>query len=321
MQISASEFSAEPRGHSFVLRVPLAKATANKCAACAEDIRSHARHEVTDQQLLAVLSTQDDGRASVILPGELAVGSYKAALAVGKQRDRTSVVLNCAGKRLHEFLPLTRREFDRLRAENRLYDLEWEDSESFEIPWEDVAAALEWSRARVADGSMVTVTCAQGKSRSGTMAAAYVMAKLKLSAADGIALVRSKRPLVEPNPAFVRRLTAFEARLRQQPVPTLRDEAQLRAAFGAYDADGSGGLSVSELRVALVRSGGSAGDAKALVSEYAKGDELTVDEFVEAWRASGAGPIVVSAPAPRTGAGAAPARAREAPSDAAEEVT
>ena len=57
-QASAATFSSTPQGHPFCLRVPLAKATANRCAGCGLDIRRHSREEVTDEQLLAVLNAQ-----------------------------------------------------------------------------------------------------------------------------------------------------------------------------------------------------------------------------------------------------------------------
>ena len=44
MQASSATFAAPPgQGHKFVLRSILAKATANKCAECSEDIRAHSR--------------------------------------------------------------------------------------------------------------------------------------------------------------------------------------------------------------------------------------------------------------------------------------
>ena len=48
MQASADSFAHTPLGHAFVLRKPLAKATANLCANadCGCDIRAHARAEV-----------------------------------------------------------------------------------------------------------------------------------------------------------------------------------------------------------------------------------------------------------------------------------
>jgi len=251
---------------------------------------------VTDAQLLQVLNAQDDGSATDILPGELAVGSYKAAIAVCKQQSPDVAVLNCAGTKLHDLLPLTRKEFDKLRQETppRLMDLEWQDAEDFCIPWEDVEKALAWMRAQVAHGKSLVVNCAQGKSRSGTMAVAYVMAKEKLPVAEALALVKARRPLIEPNPTFLRALQTFEARLHAQPVPVSHQETRLRAAFRVYDADRSGGLSVKELRVALLKSGVGVNGARSMVEAYAAAgtDELTVEQFVTAWQEAGHGPVV-----------------------------
>lgn len=244
-----------------------------------------------------MLSAQDDGTATPILPGELAVGSYKAALAACKEPKARCAVMNCAGQKLHDFLPATRKEFDRLRAETppRLLDLEWEDTEDFTIQWAEVAAALAWARAQVARGLTLLVNCAQGKSRSGTMATAYVMAKLKLPLGEALARVQARRPLVQPNRAFLAALRRFEPELLSQPAPASREEARLRAGFRVYDADRSGGLSVHELRVALTRSGEPANAAKPMLDEFAaaagRGDELTEDEFVRAWTEGGHGPI------------------------------
>lgn len=292
MQASAASFSAEPAGHLFQLRAPLAKATANRCAVCSRDVREHARCEVTDHQLLSVLSTQDDGSPSIVLPGELAIGSYKAALAACRDQERQWAVLNCAGQRLHAFMPPTKAPFDHLRGEARLYDLEWEDSESFDIPLSDVVGALEWSSRQVGAGRTLLVSCAQGKSRSGTMAVAFLVAKERLSVAEALARVQSARPLVQPNPRFMRALAAFEPELRRLPAPVSAAEAALRVTHAACDVDGSSGLNVDELRRALVRCGVAPNAARGLLETHdADGDgELSVDEFVRAWAAEGFGP-------------------------------
>ena len=296
MQASAATFSATPLGHKFVLRTILAKATANRCADCSEDIRAHSRGEVTDAQLLAVLNAQDDGKASVIVPGELSVGSYKAALRVCKAAAPTECVLNCAGHKLHDFLPPTRAGFDKLRSETppRLYDLEWEDSEAFEIKLEEVLSALAWAREQVASGLHVVVNCAQGKSRSGLMAIAYLMAKRKLAVADALAEVQARRPLVQPNPAFMRALQAFAPELHRQPAPVSVAEVRLREAFGRYasapnaPSAAAAAMGVEGLRKALIESGESANDATPMLREHsADGESLTVDEFVSAWLTSG----------------------------------
>lgn len=293
-QASADSFSREPCGHKFVLRTPLAKATANRCAVpdCGLDIRAHARDEVTDEQLLAVLNAQDDGRASTVLPGELAVGSYKAALAACRDPKNDAVaVINTAGQKLHAFMPLTRAPFDKLRNETppRLLDVEWEDSEGFTLPLCDIEHSLAWAREHVAAGRMILINCAQGKSRSGTMAVAYMVAKLKLSVDEALTRVQARRAIVQPNPTFMRALRSFEPELLKLPAPVSATEARLRAAFAAFDADKSGGLNANELRKALIDHGHPANGASRMLADYdAEGSgELSVDEFVQAWEAEG----------------------------------
>jgi len=128
------------------------------------------------------------------------------------------------------------------------------------------------------------------------MATAFLMAKLNLGVDDALALIRTRRPLVQPNPAFMRRLRALESEIRALPAPVSLDEARLREAFGKYDVDRSGGLNVSELRRALMESGEPANDASRMLNEFdLDGDgELNVDEFVRAW--AGRGPIDSSGP-------------------------
>ena len=50
----------------------------------------------------------------------------------------------------------------------------------------------------------------QGKSRSGTVVCAYIMAKGKLNMADALELVRGRRRMVDPNPNFCKMLLTFE---------------------------------------------------------------------------------------------------------------
>jgi protein-tyrosine phosphatase len=61
----------------------------------------------------------------------------------------------------------------------------------------------------------VLISCAQGKSRSGAMATAYVMAALDMSFGDALRLVKTGRALVEPNAGFARQLREMEPAIRQ----------------------------------------------------------------------------------------------------------
>eukprot|EP00434_Breviolum_minutum_P000210 symbB.v1.2.000174.t3/scaffold9.1/size550961/30 len=142
--------------------------------------------EVDDAAFMSILNVTDDQQASVVIPGELALGSFKSAIRLAKE-DSNVVVVNCAGTKLHEFLPATREPMDALREQQRVYDLEWEDSaEAAEEEMDDglkeakalelLCQALLWAQEQQKKGKMVMVNCAQGRSRSAKFTIAYLMA-------------------------------------------------------------------------------------------------------------------------------------------------
>ena len=214
MAASSSDFADVPLGHAFVLRKPLARVGARRCASCGADVFEHHRSEVNDEFLLMILNVTGDDRPTEILPGEISVGGFKAALAECR-RNPQAVAVNCAGTRLHSFLPATRQPFDALRSDGRVLDLEWEDAEDFELPLVDMTKAIAWIHAQISAGHPVVINCAQGKSRSGALATAFVMGTQNLSAEAALAVVKARRPFVQPNPAFMRRLHALEKELRE----------------------------------------------------------------------------------------------------------
>jgi hypothetical protein len=59
-------------------------------------------------------------------------------------------------------------------------------------------------------GKTVYVHCRNGVSRGGMVVVAYVMVKDKLPRDKALAKVRTKRPIVRPNPAFMERLAEWE---------------------------------------------------------------------------------------------------------------
>ena len=67
---------------------------------------------------------------------------------------------------------------------------------------------------RLKTGKPVLVNCAQGKSRSGTFACAYLMATRDLDVAAAQRMVQERRPFVQPNPGFMAFLRRNEAALR-----------------------------------------------------------------------------------------------------------
>ena len=91
----------------------------------------------------------------------------------------------------------------------------------FSIDVDDLLRALAWTRAQIRAGRPVVINCAQGVSRSATAASAYLMASDDVDAAAALGRVRAKRPLVQPNPRFVRFLEeaahAIRAAFREAP--------------------------------------------------------------------------------------------------------
>lgn len=220
-QLAATQFATVPLGHKFVLRAPLARVTARKCAECAFEIFDHAPAEVDEVDLQQVVDVCAETTPTVILPGELLVGNFRAAVAECR-RDERVVVINCAGRGLHSFLPKTEEAFEALRRAQRLLDLEWRDDPAFIIDVPELMSALRWAVRHVNAGRPLVVNCAQGKSRSGAAATAYVMATRDLAAADALAFVRERRPFVQPNPGFMAQLVAMQEIIRGSLVPDVR---------------------------------------------------------------------------------------------------
>ncbi len=69
-------------------------------------------------------------------------------MAAGREKEATTAVINAAGLKLHDFMPLTRKDFEVLRRTSppRLLDVEWEDSEGFEIRLADIERAIQSAR-------------------------------------------------------------------------------------------------------------------------------------------------------------------------------
>ena len=87
---------------------------------------------------------------------------------------------------------------------------------------------------------------------------------------------------------FLDRLAQAEVRDSHRALTVV--ERRLHEAFQNADAEGTGQLSVAQLRGVLVQSGESANGAKRLVEQYGKsGNEggLDLESFVRAWQAEG----------------------------------
>jgi predicted protein tyrosine phosphatase len=81
--------------------------------------------------------------------------------------------------------------------------------------------ACDFIHKHVTSGGRVLVHCQAGISRSATICIAYLMKYMDLSLRNAYALVRSARPVIEPNPGFMRQLKQFEESLTA-PTNTLQ---------------------------------------------------------------------------------------------------
>ena len=124
-----------------------------------------------------------------------------------------------------------------------------ESEDSYQVGvclWEPIrdappAPSIEWLRRVVGfittqrqAGLTVYVHCTNGVSRSGMVATAYLMLEHDWTRDQALAFLRSKRPGVRPNPAFMPLLAEWEHELTG-PAPPKADSRQdeARASSGA----------------------------------------------------------------------------------------
>ena len=93
--------------------------------------------------------------------------------------------------------------------------------------WEPIrdaepAPSLDWLRQQVAfieseraSGHVVYVHCRNGASRSSMVLAAYLMRRESWSSAQALDFLKSRRPEVRPNPAFMKLLSEWEHSLKE----------------------------------------------------------------------------------------------------------
>ncbi|EOD15980.1 hypothetical protein EMIHUDRAFT_210942 [Emiliania huxleyi CCMP1516] len=79
------------------------------------------------------------------------------------------------------------------------------------------APAADFIGRSRAEGGVVFVHCGAGISRAPTVAAAYVMLELGLTAADAMKLVRARRTCARPNVGFAEALREWEGACKKEP--------------------------------------------------------------------------------------------------------
>ncbi|XP_073906120.1 protein phosphatase Slingshot homolog 3 isoform X5 [Castor canadensis] len=149
-----------------------------------------------DNQMLLLMAQQD--RASRIFPHLYLGSEWNAANLEELQRNRISHILNVA------------REIDNFYPERFIYHNVrlWDEESAQLLPhWKETHSFIEAARAQ---GTRVLVHCKMGVSRSAATVLAYAMKQYGWGLEQALLHVQGLRPIVRPNPGFLRQLQTYQ---------------------------------------------------------------------------------------------------------------
>lgn len=201
-----------------------------------------------DNQMLLFVAQQD--RASRIFPHLYLGSEWNAANLEELQRNRVSHILNMA-REIDNFYP------ERFTYHNvRLWD---EESAQLLPHWKETHRFIEGARAQ---GTRVLVHCKMGVSRSAATVVAYAMKQYSWSLEQALHHVQELRPVVRPNPGFLRQLQTYQGILTAS-----RQSHIWEQKAGGASPEEPLAPEVSTPLPPLPPEPGGSGEVKALVSE------------------------------------------------------
>ncbi|XP_006980613.1 protein phosphatase Slingshot homolog 3 isoform X2 [Peromyscus maniculatus bairdii] len=149
-----------------------------------------------DNQMLLLMAQQD--RASRIFPHLYLGSEWNAANLEELQRNRVSHILNMA-REIDNFFP-ERFTYHNVRV--------WDEESAQLLPhWKETHCFIEDARAQ---GTRVLVHCKMGVSRSAATVLAYAMKQYGWGLEQALIHVQELRPIVRPNPGFLRQLQTYQ---------------------------------------------------------------------------------------------------------------
>ncbi|XP_052570631.1 protein phosphatase Slingshot homolog 3 isoform X2 [Peromyscus californicus insignis] len=149
-----------------------------------------------DNQMLLLMAQQD--RASRIFPHLYLGSEWNAANLEELQRNRVSHILNMA-REIDNFFP-ERFTYHNVRV--------WDEESAQLLPhWKETHRFIEDARAQ---GTRVLVHCKMGVSRSAATVLAYAMKQYGWGLEQALVHVQELRPIVRPNPGFLRQLQTYQ---------------------------------------------------------------------------------------------------------------
>ena len=199
------------------------------CVKCSRPLAEHSSSAVTDQDVAGYLAHASgrDGATCILdsnpekgIEGKVYLGTYFASINPFVSDHCVGAVVNCSDLHLSD-----RSDFRSwaLKVENLersgiidVIRLNWSDTESQRLwdlhEWDQLVHAIKFIHQNRKSRKNVLVHCAQGKSRSGAVAVAYIMAiDPSMTFARALSYVQSKRAIVDPNRSFAAQLKAFES--------------------------------------------------------------------------------------------------------------
>lgn len=195
----------------------------NVCAACKKPTLKHFSDAVCKADALKALEAVKKERIpSLILEtegkwGELYLSGFKTVFSK-EFMPKCGAVLNVAGKEIYLGPKLQTDYENGIKMNSSVFlEFQWEDSEEFQIPMKAMEKSLQFIDKHRSQGKTVLVHCRSGKSRSVTVVIAYIMLRQQKKFEEALFIVQTRRPGVNPNPAFRKLLKTFHK------TPTYKD--------------------------------------------------------------------------------------------------
>ncbi|XP_062972925.1 protein phosphatase Slingshot homolog 3 [Elgaria multicarinata webbii] len=191
--------------------------------------------EFIDNEMLLIMAQMD--RPSRIFDYLYLGSEWNAANLEELQRNRVSHIVNVT-REIDNFFP---EHFTYMNV--RLYD---EEMSQLLPHWKETYSFISAARAQ---GCRVLVHCKMGVSRSGSTVIAYAMKEYGWSLEQALCHVRERRPIVHPNPGFMRQLELYQGILDASRHSTLweqklgddRSEGSSEISDASNDLSGSPG--------------------------------------------------------------------------------
>ncbi|KAJ7344148.1 hypothetical protein JRQ81_000098 [Phrynocephalus forsythii] len=188
--------------------------------------------EFIDNEMLLIMAQMD--RPSRIFDYLYLGSEWNAANFEELQKNRVTHILNVT-REIDNFFP---DQFTYMNV--RLYD---EEASQLLPHWTDTYGFISDARAK----GRVLVHCKMGVSRSGSTVIAYAMKEYGWSLERALGHVRERRPIVHPNPGFMRQLEFYEGILDasrqkdawEQKVGDAHSEGSVEISDASSDLSGS----------------------------------------------------------------------------------